>query len=79
MHGLAEALCEKIKTEGIDLSSLVSAAERPIYDKFDSYIPTDLLKKAFVTDRLSAEEILSFVAEKDGAPYIEKGSAPAPV
>lgn len=79
MHGLAEALCEKIKTEGIDLSSLVSAAERPIYDKFDSYIPTDLLKKAFVTDRLSAEEILSFVAEKDGAPYIEKGSASAPV
>ena len=36
--------------------SLVESGEIPIFDKYDNYIPTDLLRRAYSIDRLRADE-----------------------
>ena len=47
-----------LRAEGIDAAALVSSSENPAYDKFDTYIPAELLRRAFVADRLNPEEVL---------------------
>lgn len=46
-------LREKLNTE-----DLISSSECPVTDKYDEYIPPELLRKAYAADRLSANEIL---------------------
>ena len=41
---------------GIDPHTLVSSGEVPLFEKYDDYIPTDLLRHAFAVDKLNAEE-----------------------
>ncbi|MBQ8858209.1 MAG: DEAD/DEAH box helicase [Clostridia bacterium] len=47
-----------LEREGICTEDLVSASERPAYDKYDDYIPAELLRMAYAADRLCAEEAL---------------------
>lgn len=47
-----------ISRDGIDTFDLVSDGELPIYDKYDEYIPAELLRDAFATDRLFADEVI---------------------
>ncbi len=55
------ALLSRISTilnnEGIDSECLVSQNESPAFDKFDPYIPAELLRRAYMADRLSPEEV----------------------
>ena len=51
-----ESLCQKIEFSGIDCASLVSSGEIPVFEKYDDYIPGDLLRKAYATDKLRADE-----------------------
>ncbi len=44
--------------EGIDTETLVRDGECPIFDKYDEYIPPELLRIAYAKDRLLADEIL---------------------
>ena len=44
--------------DGLDTFSLVTDGECPIFDKFDEYIPPELLREAYATDRLFADEVL---------------------
>lgn len=53
-----------LEKEGIDRDALVGASESPVYDKYDSYVPADLLRRAFATDRLEADEVI----ERFGTP-----------
>ena len=46
-----------IDTEGLDTGELVVGGECPVFDKFDEYIPPELLRKAYATDRLLADEV----------------------
>ena len=55
---LLSALREKIAREGVDTYELVGAGECPIYDKYDDYIPPDLLRMAYAEDRLDAEGVI---------------------
>ena len=55
---LLSALREKIAREGVDTYELVGAGECPIYDKYDDYIPSDLLRMAYAEDRLDAEGVI---------------------
>ncbi len=52
---------EKIKADimanGVDCNSLVFPTETPILDKYDRYIPSELLKKSYAVDRLRADEV----------------------
>ncbi len=40
----------------LDLYALSSAGETPIFDKFDDFIPSELLRRAYAEDRLMREE-----------------------
>ena len=47
-----------LRTSGLDPTLLVGAGEHPAYDKYDDYIPADLLRRAYIADRLCPEEVL---------------------
>lgn len=57
-------LSRLLTEEGIDREALVGASESPAYDKFDTYIPAELLRRAFAIDRLEADEVLVRMSEK---------------
>jgi hypothetical protein len=54
---LMREIMQKIAEEGIDLDSLISPTEAPVFDKYDEYIPSELLRKAYREDKLRADEI----------------------
>jgi len=54
---LMRYISEKIAREGIDTHSLVAPTESPVFEKYDDYIPSELLRKAYVEDKLRADEI----------------------
>jgi ATP-dependent Lhr-like helicase len=54
---LMRYISEKISREGIDTHSLVSPTESPVFEKYDDYIPSELLRKAYVEDKLRSDEI----------------------
>ena len=58
-----EFLCAlaRVLARGIDCEKLVGAAEHPLFDKFDPFIPGDLLRRAYAADRLCAEEVAEFL------------------
>ena len=55
-YELIRHLCDKAEREGIDCESLVASGEIPIFDKYDEYIPGELLRHAYATDKLRPDE-----------------------
>ena len=55
-HDLISHLAEVVETDGIDCNALVSAGETPMFDKYDEHVPAELLRRAYATDRLRADE-----------------------
>lgn len=55
---MMEMINDKMRREGIDLDSLVGATEAPVFEKYDEYIPSELLRKAYKEDKLRTDEIL---------------------
>ena len=49
-----------LSREGIDPLSLIPVSETPIADKYDDYIPAELLRRGYAQDRLSPEEVLTY-------------------
>ena len=47
-----------LQRDGLDTEALVAGGECPIFEKFDEYIPPELLRSAYAADRLSADEVL---------------------
>ena len=47
-----------LERDGLDTFTLVNDGECPVFDKFDEYIPPELLRDAYATDRLFADEVL---------------------
>jgi hypothetical protein len=56
-------ITHKIAENGIDLESLIGPAEAPVFEKYDEYIPSELLRKAYREDKLRDDEILKRVYE----------------
>lgn len=56
-------LKNKVRTEGIDKASLVSESECPVFEKYDDRIPSELLRRAYVSDRLRSDEIIELFNE----------------
>ncbi len=46
-----------MKLNGIDKSKLVNTNEMPVFEKYDNYIPAELLRKQYAADRLRTDEI----------------------
>ncbi len=55
---LLPQLRQKMRETGIDTHKLMGEGESPIFDKYDPYIPSELLREAYATDRLSSREVL---------------------
>jgi len=53
---LLASMRDIIAREGVDPYELVGDGECPVFDKFDDYIPPELLRAAYAEDRLSPEE-----------------------
>ena len=49
-------LLNRVERDGIDCHALVESGEIPIFEKYDNYIPYDLLRKAYAADKLRADE-----------------------
>ena len=47
-----------IERDGIDTETLISDGECPVLDKYDEYIPPELLRRAYAVDRLSKDEVV---------------------
>lgn len=47
-----------IARDGIKTEDLVADGECPVFDKYDEYIPPELLREAYAKDRLFADEII---------------------
>ncbi len=65
MEGTREAFLARLRNvcaRGIDADALVFPSELPLFDKYDAFIPGELLRRAYARDRLEpneAEEYLS--------------------
>ena len=57
-ENLLYAIGNIIARDGLDPEKLVSPSESPIYDKYDPFIPPELLRRSYAQDRLLADEII---------------------
>ena len=55
-YDLISHLAGIAETDGIDCETLVQSGETPLFDKYDEYVPGDLLRKAYAADKLRADE-----------------------
>lgn len=62
-NGFLRAIGDDLSRDGIDTTEMLAAGETPMFDKFDEYIPADLLKKGYIADRLSPEEVIGRLGE----------------
>ena len=53
---LAHFLAAELETDEIDTLALVGANELPTFEKYDEYIPGELLRYAYSLDRLDPVE-----------------------
>lgn len=55
---LDEMIRNIIERDGLDTHELVGAGEFPVFDKFDEFIPRELLADAYAEDRLLSDEVI---------------------
>lgn len=60
---LISYLNAKAAKEGIDKGALVSASECPVFEKYDDLVPSELLRDAYMADRLRTDEAVKRLAE----------------
>lgn len=60
---LISYLNSKAASEGIDKGALVSTSECPIFEKYDDHIPSELLRDAYMADRLRTDEVIHRLSE----------------
>jgi ATP-dependent Lhr-like helicase len=64
---LISTMAKEIRAGGIHPESLVSGSEIPVFEKYDDYVPADLLRHAYATDKLdpaiAAKRILEIESE----------------
>lgn len=58
-----KGLCETALREGIDKSKLVNVNEMPVFEKYDDFIPAELLRRQYAADKLRTDEIMQRLPE----------------
>ena len=56
-YALLKGLCDTAERDGIDKSKLVNTNEVPVFEKYDDFIPAELLRKQYAADKLRTDEI----------------------
>ena len=59
----SRVLFDDIERNGIVCENLIAPSETPISDKYDVYIPSSLLKKAYAKDKLDEREVIERIKE----------------
>ncbi|MBQ8310777.1 MAG: DEAD/DEAH box helicase [Clostridia bacterium] len=66
-YELIHTLADGVRAELFRTDDLVSSGEIPVFEKYDDYVPADLLRHAYATDKLNLDEaqhrILDIAAE----------------
>jgi len=62
-YELISRLAEELREQALDPETLVSGSEIPIFEKYDHYIPADLLRHAYATDKLAPDEATARIWE----------------
>ncbi len=60
---LFTTLADEVRTSGIDPHSLVSSTEAPVFEKYDDYVPNELLCRAYAEDKLDVGEAESRILD----------------
>ena len=53
---LISAMADEVRSRGLDAEALVSGGEIPVFEKYDDYVPADLLRHAYAADKLNTDE-----------------------
>ena len=61
---LLDAIAADFKA-GVDVGDLVGENETPAFDKYDDYVPSELLRRAYMTERLRTDEIVERFVNKN--------------
>lgn len=56
-YALIKGLCDIMESEGIDKAKLISPNEAPVFEKYDDFIPTELLRRQYAADKLRCDEV----------------------
>ena len=56
-------LADLVRERGIDCEALMESGEVPVFEKYDDCIPPALLRRAYATDRLRADELNTRIIE----------------
>ncbi len=51
------ALCRKVEREGIDRDALAAMGDAPVFEKYDDFVPIELLRRAYAEDKLRVDEV----------------------
>lgn len=62
-YSLAKGLVDEVQRNGIIPLSLLAQTENPVFDKYDEYLPTSLLHKAYAADKLCPSEAEARIIE----------------
>ncbi len=60
---LINSLYKKADAFGIDRLSLVGQNEAPVFEKYDNFIPSELLRCAYAKDRLLTDEVIGRLSD----------------
>ncbi len=58
-----------IERDGLDPTSLIFDGECPVFDKYDEFIPPELLRDAYAVDKLCPEEVYERFCSEEGNIY----------
>ena len=58
-NGLIEYISSFFNGETPDLDSLVGEKENPSYERYDEYVPQELIRQGYITDKLQIDELNS--------------------
>ena len=63
---LIRDLADEVGANGVDLDALIGQTEAPVFEKYDEFIPSPLLRKAFREDKLRSDEMIRRLRELSG-------------
>ncbi|MBQ3179417.1 MAG: DEAD/DEAH box helicase [Clostridia bacterium] len=67
---LIRDLSAKADREGVDLAALIGENEAPVYEKYDEFIPSVLLRKAYRDDKLRSDEFVPRLRQIAAEPHM---------
>ena len=60
---LISSMADEVRTHGIDAEALVAGGDVPVFEKYDDYVPSDLLRRAYAIDKLNVDEVANRLLE----------------